>query len=457
MAYSLYYLNTSAATFALRRDLRRLGMQWDYERKEWFSQSLVTAEGAASLVIRQTGRHATVAKREVDTFPITKGKPRGRGFRNGGDNRRRYGSDNGSETETERYGQTETETESEPLPESEPLQPLPEHSNGNGSDASAQLAQAIRAIAGGAVDKATVQRMVAEATRNLPSADRIAAMVQEAVDKLPVRKVEVHLQTLDAPKVIPLNGAQHSALAEVLDTVALGFRNLFLTGPSGSGKTTLARQVADSLTLPFASVSCSAGMSEGVLLGRLLPTGEGGRFEYAESPFVRMYENGGVFLLDEVDAADANTLLVLNSATANGHLDIPNRLHAPVAKRHPDFVLLAAGNTWGTGATREYVGRNQLDAAFLSRFAGATFEMDYDTALEAALVAAAAPEGKAAEWLTLGHSVRAKARATGMRRIFGTRELVAGAKLLHKYSAKVALQRLTRGWTADELAKVGAN
>lgn len=40
---------------------------------------------------------------------------------------------------------------------------------------------------------------------------------------------------------------------------------------------------------------------------------------------MEFYEEGGVFLLDEVDAADANVLLVINQALANGHLPVPNR------------------------------------------------------------------------------------------------------------------------------------
>ena len=60
--------------------------------------------------------------------------------------------------------------------------------------------------------------------------------------------------------------------------------------------------LALSLALPFGFVSCTAGMSEGQITGRLLPTGKGGQFEYVQSEFVHCYENGGIFLLDEMDA-----------------------------------------------------------------------------------------------------------------------------------------------------------
>ena len=129
-----------------------------------------------------------------------------------------------------------------------------------------------------------------------------------------------------------------------------------MVGPAGCGKSHLAEQIAKALGLRFGSISCSAGMSEGQITGRLIPTGDGGRFEYQRSQFVEFYEEGGVFLLDEIDAADANVLLVINQALANGHLPVPNRTTNPQAKRHPDFVLIAAANTFGNGANRMYVG-----------------------------------------------------------------------------------------------------
>ena len=184
-------------------------------------------------------------------------------------------------------------------------------------------------------------------------------------------------------------GAAHKVLDEVLRlvTTVIDGRRLavLLKGPAGSGKTHLGAQVSEALTLPFYSISCSAGMSEGHLLGRLLPIGDGGRFEYVRSDFVKAYEEGGVFLMDEVDAADPNTLLVLNSALANGHLSVPMRYENPTALRHADFVILLAGNTFGTGANRTYAGRNALDGAFLNRSATGTLIVDYDEDLEEAL------------------------------------------------------------------------
>src|SRR5690606_18485555 len=117
--------------------------------------------------------------------------------------------------------------------------------------------------------------------------------------------------------------------------------------------------------LLFGSVSCTAGMSESALTGRAIPDLTTGKVVFQSTDFVACYESGGVFLLDEIDAADPNVMLVVNSALAIGHMPLPNRTDAPSATRHDDTVIICAANTWGTGADRQYVGRNQLDAAFL--------------------------------------------------------------------------------------------
>ncbi len=87
-------------------------------------------------------------------------------------------------------------------------------------------------------------------------------------------------------------------------------------------------------------------------------------------------------MLSEVDAADANTTLVLNTLIANGYCQVPNRIDNPVAYRHKDFAIMADANTFGTGADRQYVGRNQLDEAFLDRFRIGQVCMDYAPEIE---------------------------------------------------------------------------
>ena len=161
--------------------------------------------------------------------------------------------------------------------------------------------------------------------------------------------------------------------------------NVMLVGPSGCGKTHISEKVAKALNLEFAAQSCSAGMSESQLAGWLLPIGDSGKFTYVQTEFIRMYENGGVFLFDEIDAADANVLILINSALANGSLYLPQRYENPIVKRHKDFVAIAAANTWGGGADAVYTARNALDGSTLDRFRVGMVGLDYSDAVESSI------------------------------------------------------------------------
>ncbi len=277
----------------------------------------------------------------------------------------------------------------------------------------------------------------------------LRGMVREAVDQRVPRRIEVKVGDTPAK---PVEGRAHQALERVLKLAGLR-QNVLLVGPAGSGKTTLASQVAEAMGLGLWTISLSGGTTESHFKGRYVPTGEGGRFEYVPSPFVGMYENGGVILLDELDAADENVLVGLNTALDNGYMDLPDRVGSPVARRHPDTVILASANTYGSGANRQYCGRNALDAATLDRFVAGLVEMDYDRSLEEALVETKALRERL--W-----KLRDAVAQGGLRRLVSTRVMVALDKQLSQGilpDVNAALSQLVSGWSEDELRTAGVS
>ena len=275
--------------------------------------------------------------------------------------------------------------------------------------------------------------------------------MDDAIEQMMARAEQARpLQIVDAKGITKaVAGHTHQAFEKVLKLAAARV-NVLLIGPAGSGKSHMAQQVADALELDFFFINCSEGMSESKLEGYLAPTGKAGRFEFITTDFIRAYENGGVFLLDEVDACDPNVLLVINAALANGHLALPKRYDNPVATRHEDFVLIASANTYGTGANRMYVGRNQLDEATLDRFRMGQIEMDFDAALEAQLVA---DDEVRNAW----QRVRAAVNTYKLRRVISTRTMVEAATKLKAagFTLPEMLGQLTMGWSDDELSRVG--
>lgn len=203
-----------------------------------------------------------------------------------------------------------------------------------------------------------------------PGIDReaVESIVNERLAALVPQRVEV--VRLDGTTVDV--GVQHVQFEALLAAVAAR-RNLWLVGPAGSGKTSSAKAVADSLGLEFYAKSVGPQTSESGLLGYHDANGKVVRTQLREA-----YEHGGVFLLDEVDAANPSVLVVINQLLANGHAGFPDG----TVEKHADFVLIAGANTIGQGADRQYVGRQQIDAATLDRFV--LVNWDYDPRIEAA-------------------------------------------------------------------------
>lgn len=199
--------------------------------------------------------------------------------------------------------------------------------------------------------------------------EKIDQYISEEYGTLP-KKIEVVSPSGSKKK---LEGLFHYQFENILKLVGADIPVL-LVGPAGSGKNHTLEQVAESLDIDF--YFSNAVTQEHKISGF---TDANGR--YHETQFYKAFTNGGLFFLDEMDASIPEVLLVLNSAIANRYYDFPvGRVEA-----HEDFRVVAAANTFGTGADNMYVGRQQLDAATLDRFAVLDFDYDEDVERELAV------------------------------------------------------------------------
>ncbi len=180
------------------------------------------------------------------------------------------------------------------------------------------------------------------------------------------RKIEIQF----GEKKAQLEGVLHDKFDEVLAFVSAN-EPVFLCGPAGSGKNVLCQQIAQTLELDF--YFSNAVTQEYKITGFTDAMGI-----FHESQFYKAFKNGGVFMLDEMDASIPEVLIILNAAIANRYFDFP----APIGyvEAHKDFRVISAGNTFGHGASYQYVGRNQLDMASLDRFA--VVEISYSEEIE---------------------------------------------------------------------------
>lgn len=254
--------------------------------------------------------------------------------------------------------------------------------------------------------------------------------LEDEVEALRVKVKDLEQRTPQTVQVkvperedVEIDGLVHKAFSKVLAYLVAGMK-VYLHGPAGTGKTSLGTSVAQALGLPCHVASMHDMMDFGDMVGFLSPTtGEAVRSADAEA-LRRMFGEGGVYVEDEIDNGNANTIAGLNNLMLADEFHFPG--DAEPTKRHPDFYLIAAANTYGTGPTAEYVGRNALDAASLNRFT--MVEVDYDENIERTL-ASAYLDGERLDTF-LAFCWQARKQLDGERIIFGTRNVVESAMLL---------------------------
>ena len=205
--------------------------------------------------------------------------------------------------------------------------------------------------------------------KNLPSFDHRKFNPAATVDQMPLEAIESHLYPLENK-----TGGRSPYLPAMIAMAQTGTPILQI-GEKGTGKTTNAEHLAMALAeihgreMPFGFASMTSGTSPGEFKGRITLEG------FLPSQFQEIYENGGVFLFDELDAGDENLLTLLNSALANKQFV---NQKGQIIKQHDHCYPVAAANTNGLGATSRYTGRNRLDAATLDRWAMGRIQVGFD-------------------------------------------------------------------------------
>ena len=287
----------------------------------------------------------------------------------------------------------------------------------------------------GILEKALV-KVVAETSAEKIESEIMGQVKQTIADfiKSEYGTIERKIVTVIDGETKPLEGVQH----EKFETVLKFVRNnepVFLTGPAGSGKNVLCKQVADALGLKF--YFTNAVTQEYKLTGFTDAMGN-----YQPTQFYEAFTKGGLFMLDEMDASIPEVLVILNAAIANGYFDFP----APIGyvEAHPDFRVVAAGNTLGHGADFKYVGRNQLDGASLDRFA--VVRIDYSITIERSMA------NGDEELVQFCEAYRRIADESGIEVIVSYRAIKRLAKMMQLLDLNEALDTcLTKGLGKDDL------
>lgn len=324
------------------------------------------------------------------------------------------------------------------------------------------IATAMAEMSGSGVDEATVMNWVAGSVGNLELelnnkltannkvfteclVSEIATLKRHVAELIADSKPTITNITLSGGTTKAITGRTHNMFEKVLRVVDAGLAP-WLTGGAGVGKSILASQVAESLGLSFYPESFCSQSSKSEMKGYNTANGI-----YSSVDFRKAFEQGGVYLLDEVDAANPNILLVLNGALSNGIMGFPDG----VVRKHPKFVAIAAANTYGNGATAEYVGRQVIDGSTLDRFV--KLDIGIDEKLESGVCNDISSEAVMVErWITIVRAARANVIKDGLKVIVSPRASYHGVRLLEagfSYKETVGMT-FGSGCKPETLAKV---
>lgn len=254
---------------------------------------------------------------------------------------------------------------------------------------------------------------------NQQHGEAIAALASAIMAR---RVVRVHNER--ANRVIEFEGLVHKSFEDAL-RVLMEDGCIWLYGPAGTFKTSTARLFAEAIfpdreeVHRFFPQSVNRQTTKSDLMGYTTADGR-----YVETPLYRSRKFGGVFLMDEIDAANENSLTAINAAVENDVVLFPN---GELVEKHCEFYVVAAGNTVGKGGDAQFVGRNVIDGATISRFPFFFFEADWGMT-EVICENIAGEDGK--KWSLYVHMVDDIVMKLRIPHPIGPRAAVKGARLL---------------------------
>ena len=250
--------------------------------------------------------------------------------------------------------------------------------------------------------------------------------VLDLINRHAVKREVVEVHDKRNGEVRVLEGRHHPMFRRLLETIAMGFHPM-LIGPCASGKTTAVRNAAKALNYTLYMQGPVATKYD--LLGYLDAGGT-----YHPTPFMRWFtsETPAILLWDEYDANESSAILDTNAALENRICNFPFSAE-PVEIGNPASVAVACANTWGLGASDDFVGRCRQDAAALNRWV--QLNWDYDVEMERAI----AHNDK---WVARVQSLRENARRKGLQVVISPRASYRGAVML------------AAGWSQAEVEKI---
>jgi len=288
------------------------------------------------------------------------------------------------------------------------------------------------------------------------------AAVQPSIDELladpghkPLTFGSVTLPVLPAvdgvAHLIPVYDDKYEHDHELLAQLALSLRlddGCLLSGETGCGKTSMVYQAAAILNWPVIRVNMDGQYRKSEFVGEknLTVDAQTGQAvtQFVDSVLPEAMKKGAILLIDEIDAAPAPILFVLQrvlekamvkdpvtGAVRQGRQLLLGGDNGRLITAHPNFRIVATSNTLGRGDdSGMYAGVQVMNEATLDRF-GTVLGVKYlPRDAEARVIAAKGPVPKdlAQKMVDVARMVRKEFKEEGCYTTFGTRKLISWAE-----------------------------
>jgi hypothetical protein len=239
-------------------------------------------------------------------------------------------------------------------------------------------------------------------------------------------------------------GRQHKTFNKLAELINLRM-HVYLYGQPGWGKSTAAMKYAEAIGLQHGFIAMTPQSQDSKVYGFVDALGK-----QSQTTFYKLWTEGGVMVIEELDNAPNPLLVSLNNALEQKVADFPG---IGMVKAHPDFVCVAAGNTNMRGPVPAFPDRRKIDGSVLDRFVFLKWDEDKD--FEESIALSINPDAQA--WIKWVQSIRAHARVEHPGLLVTPRASYKGAELLRSSvfdTAEVAEMALFKDFDRDSVKAI---
>lgn len=244
-----------------------------------------------------------------------------------------------------------------------------------------------------------------------------------------------------------IDGFYLDSNAKLIEERFLAGDNILLVGPTGSGKSQLITIYANKHNRKLYRMNLHGQVDTGYFVGQWIL--HDGNTVWQDGILIHAMKNGGILLLDELDAAKPEILFVIQRVLEDGKLVLVENGAIEITA-HEDFRIIGTANTLGKGdGAVKYSGTNVLNEAFLDRFE-CVFKLEY-TKSERKIIDSYVNDKEASKQiLQFFRDVRKVIDSEDLLFSMSTRKLKVFCEWYVKYGIYIALEHVVLGRLVPE-------